>query len=240
MRSNDLVPLLAPKKAEGLGYRQGVVVSWDQETAENTILVAGSVFENLPILNTSEASLLVAGDVIAVISTGPSWAILGRVIIPGTPEAASSIKAITNRIQAAEEVTNGTRNSTSWGNLTGAGVGPSVTVKVGSSGRVLAFWSCEIGQATVGGFLQSQTKTTPHVGIELSGANTVAPEVWRAFNVNLDGASASQFWIQSTAMHLYTDLTPGDTTFTMKYRHDGMTPAADANFNAREIAVFVL
>lgn len=241
-RSNDLVPLFAESGGPGVGMRQGVVVTFNNDTAENTVQVGNSLMTNLAILNSTEASLLAPGDVVTILTSGGTWGILGRFTQPGTPEAVSAIESITNRIQAAEDISSGTRNSTSWGDLTGVGVGPAVTIRVGSSGRVLAFWSAEIGQTTVVGTatLQSQTKNTPHVGVQVSGANTIAPEAWHALNVNLESASSSQFWIQATAMHLYTGLNPGNTTFTMKYRHDGLTPAADLNFNAREIAVFAL
>lgn len=248
MRSDDLVPILAPDPGKPVSFRQGTLISWDQSTAENVVMVGNSLLTNLPILNTSEASILTAGDVVGILVSGATWGILGRFTIPGTPEAVTAIKAITNRIVAANDPTNGTRNSTSWGDLTGVDPGPSVTARVGSSGRVLALWSCELGQATDGGgVLTMQTKTTPHVGIELSGANTVAPDSFNALNANLEfpaspatGNALAEFWFQSAMVHLYTDLNPGDTTFTLKYKHDGMTPSNNLNFNAREIAVFVL
>lgn len=249
MRSDDLAPLLAASPGPAVGYRQGVIVTWDPDTAENTVSVGGTLFTNLNILNTSEASILAAGDVVGILTLPGTWAILGRLTIPGTPEAVSSIQSITNRIQAAQDATNGTRNSTSWGDLTGTAVGPSVEIRVGSSGRVLAFWSCEFGQTTVAGTatLQSQRKNTPHVGIALSGANTATPNEWESLNANIDFATTTgddaavlQFWLQAGTMHLYTGLAAGLTTFTMKYRHDGLTPAGDSNFNARELAVFAL
>lgn len=242
-RSSDLVPLLAAQNnGAGVGFRQGVVLAWDQDTAENSILIGDAVINNLPVLNTSEASLLVPGDVVGVLTAGASWAIMGRLIIPGSPEAATSIRAITNRIQAAEDISGGSRNSSTFGDLTGAAVGPSVTVRVGSSGRVLAFWSAEIGQTAA-----YNTRNTPHVGVAVSGATTRAAEVWNALNFNLEhpssgfsGYAVSSFWIQSAVFHLFTGLTPGDNTFTMQYRTDTMVPNAACNFSAREIAVFAL
>jgi hypothetical protein len=55
-----------------------------------------------------------------------------------------------------------------------------------------------------------------------------------------DALSAA--WLQAAMMHLYTGLTPGLNTFTMKYRHDGITPSSGLSvvFEAREIAVFAL
>ncbi len=248
-----LVPFAGqPVTGKGVSYRQGVVVAWDQDTAENLILVGDTVLENLPCLNTSEASLLVPNDVVGILISGSTWAIIGRLIIPGSPEASSSIQSITNRIKAAEDSTDGSRNSTSYGDLAGTAVGPSVSIRVGSSGRVLCFWSAEIGQvvdSATENIIQYRYRITPHVGVQLTGANSVAPDDFHALNFNLEhpgpgfaGEALSSFWGQVAMMHLFTGLNPGDTTFTMKYRHDGINPSASitSSFNAREIAVFAL
>lgn len=249
MRSDDLVPLLAPSPGPAVGFRQGVIITWDADTAENTVLVGNSVMTNLPILNTSEAAILAAGDVVGILTAGQTWGILGRFTIPGTPEAVSGIKSITNRIVAAEDPSTGSRNSTSWGDLTGTSVGPSTVSRIGPSGRALAFWSCEMGQTVDGsGFLKWSDKITPHVGLALSGANVQSPTDAIALNVNLEHNLAgpdqvqSYFWIQAAMMHLYTGLAPGDTTFTMKYRHDGLLPSSGntVRYNARELAIFAL
>lgn len=243
-RSSDLVPLLAGLGGgKGVGFRQGVVVAWNPDTAENQIQVGNTVIDNLPILNTSEASLLVPGDVVGILTSGSSWAIMGRLVIPGTPEAASSIQAITNRIQAAADPAGGFRNSSTWGDLySPALVGPEVSIRIGASGRALAFWSAEIGQTS-----NWQEKNNPHVGVSVSGANTIAPSDTHALNwhwqfpvIGAPGGAVMNSWIQSSVFHLYTGLDPGDTLFTMKYRHDGITPAGDVKFEAREIVVFAL
>jgi hypothetical protein len=249
VRSDDLVPLLAARNnGAGVGFRQGTVVAWDQDTAENVILVGDSLIENLPVLNTSEASLLIPGDVVMLLTAGASWAVMGRVIIPGSPEAASSIRSITNRIQAAELPGAGYRTSTSYGDLTDAAVGPTVSIRIGSSGRALCFWSAELGQALNGsGVVQYQTRNTPHASVEVGGASTIAPSDFNALNINVEhpgpgfaGEALTSFWMQSSVFHLFSGLTPGLTTFTMKYRTDTMVPANRSYFQAREIAVFAL
>lgn len=241
MRSDSLVPLLAGPPPNDTGFRQGVVVAWDQNTAENLVLVGGTLLENLPALNTSEASILAEGDVVVCVKWGRSWAVLGRVIIPGTAEAASSIQSITNRILAARDGASGTRNSTSFGDLTGANVGPSVTATVGTSGRVLAFWGA--GMGFTGSF---QEDTGCDVGLELTGANTQAASSGFALGLGTQhptspatGAATSSQYIQASNMHLYTGLDPGATTFTMKYRCDN-NPSNATAFAQRELALFVL
>lgn len=246
MRSDDLTPVLAPPPGKAVTYRQGTVVSWNQETAENSILVGDSLMTDLPALNTSEASLLVPGDVVGILVSGSSWAVLGRLIIPGTADAATSIKAITNRIVAAEDPAPGTRNSATYGDLGGgAVVGPAVTIKIGASGRALAFWCCEIGQT-----VPYMEKNTPHVGVEVSGATAVAANAQNALNFALQfpasaftGFALGSLWVQCASFHLFTGLNPGDNTFTLKYRHDGQLPSGasgEVTFQAREIAVFAL
>jgi len=251
MRSDDLVPLLKPDGGKPVGFRQGVIVSWNPDTAANTVLVGGSLMTNLPILNTSEASLLAEGDVVGILTSGPTWAIMGRFTIPGTPEAVSSIQSITNRIQAAADPSSGSRDSTSWGDLTGTSVGPSVTVRIGSSGRALVLWSCELGMVldSAGSVIKYEYRNTPHVGFEISGATTRSAADGHALNFNLEhpgpgftGAALTSFWAQCAMVHLSTGLNAGDNTFTLKYRHDSLNPSASVAsfFNAREIAVFAL
>lgn len=250
MRSADLVPFLAGENnGAGVGFRQGTVVAYDQDTALNTVQVGNSLIDNMPILNTSEASLLVPGDVVGILTAGGTWAIMGRLVIPGTPEAATSIRSITNRIQASEDINEGYRTNNAYGDLTGPAVGPSVTIRVGTSGRVLCFWTAEMGQSinAVGGGITAQERNTPHVAVQVSGANTIPPNDWNALNFNLEhppsgtaGAALSRFWIQCGTMHLFKNLNPGNTTFTLKYRTDTLVPNHRSYFNAREIAVFAL
>lgn len=82
MRSDDLVPLLTPPKETALGYRQGVVVAWDGVTFANTIQVGTAVLTNLPVLTLADNADIVAGDVVGILSLGPSWVILGRFTVP--------------------------------------------------------------------------------------------------------------------------------------------------------------
>lgn len=81
-RSDDLAPLLAPAPAPAVGYRQGVVVAWDSVTFANQVSVGGATVTNLPLLNSSDASLIVPGDTVGILTFGSSWAILGRFTVP--------------------------------------------------------------------------------------------------------------------------------------------------------------
>jgi len=237
MRSDDLVPLLAGGTGKTLGIRQGVLTAWNPDTLENLVTVGGAVLQNLPI--TVNPSDLHAGDVVILESLGASFAIRGRILYPNTPEALNAtVQSVTNRIQAAADVSAGTRNSTTFGDLAGTGVGPAVTIRIGSSGRALVFWGAEIGQT---GVLMSDLN--PHVGVEVSGASTVAANVNNALNFEFfhsGGVNDFQAWWQAGTFHLFTGLNSGSTTFTLKYAHQGITPSTNITFQAREIAVFAL
>jgi hypothetical protein len=251
MRSSDLTPYIANGGASGDNWRQGVVVSWNPDDASNVVQVGGSLFENLPILNTSEASLLSTGDPVAVVGKGSSFAIIGRMVIPGTPEAVSSIQSITNRWYVAKDPSAGSRNSTAWGDLTGTAVGPSVTARITSSGKAAVFWSAELGQVlnTAGTTIQYEYRNTPHVGVQISGATSVPAADGAALNFNVEhiapgftGHALTSFWAQCGTFFFFEDLNPGDTTFTLKYKHDTLAPSSGVTsyFSSRQILVFAM
>lgn len=240
MRGDDLAPLLGAPPAAGVGYRQGTVRAWNPTTAENVIDVDGVEFENLTILNTSEALLLVPGDVVGILTTGQaasSWTILGRLTIPGTDAAASSLRVVSNRIVAATEAAEGTRSSNVYGDLAGAGVnpGPSVQMTVGQSGKALAFFAAEFGYT---GAWESIVNSG--VSVEVSGATSVAASqvfsLAAHFEKSDDGPSFSLV-SQGASMHLFTGLNPGSHTFKMMYRS---VSGQAVRFAQREICVFAL
>ena len=81
-RSDDLAPLFTPGAAPAVGFRQGVVVTWDGVTFANEVTVGGSTLTNLPVLNLSDSASIVPGDVVGILTFGSSWAILGRFTVP--------------------------------------------------------------------------------------------------------------------------------------------------------------
>jgi hypothetical protein len=90
MRSEDLAPLLVGSGRPGLGFHSGTVLSWDPNTGHNTVQVAGAVLTDVPVLNTGETIALQAGHVVALLRSGSSYFILGRVAIPGSSQFAGS------------------------------------------------------------------------------------------------------------------------------------------------------
>lgn len=245
-RSSDLVPYLSLPRHSGNGvsFRQGVVVAWDQNTAENVIRVGGTLLENLPCLNTTEASLIVPNDVVSILISGGTWAVMGRFIVPGTPAAASAISSITSRIKVARIGGSGTRAvGAGYGDLAGGtDVGPEIEVNVGLSGRVLGMWSCQLG--STGAW---QTNVGANASVELSGANAIAASSSYAVGYGYQhptsptsGYALSSDLIQASTIHVFEGLDPGLTTFTMKYEISGATPSNAGIFGQRELALFLL
>jgi hypothetical protein len=243
MRSNDLAALLVQRQPTGVGFRQGVVLAWNPDTAQNTVDVGGVVLTDVPILNTSESRLLTPGAVVGILTAGSSWMILGRVTVPNTPDAASALAMISQRIVAASDPAQGTRSSSSFGDLTGAAVGPSVTVTISSVGRAaLVFWSAGYGEPDD---LSWQPRSTAGISVEVSGATSIAASGDYSLGHNMQfpeapnpGNALTFSSFQNSLMHLFTGLNPGSTNFTMKYRN--LAGTTDCRFETREIAVFAL
>lgn len=94
-----------------------------------------------------------------------------------------------------------------------ATVGPEVTIDVPASGRVLVMWAAQIAAAN------------GEIGLALSGANTASADL----DNQMFSAGNSSF----ATFKLIEGLTPGATTFRMKYKTDGTSKS----FGRRKIAV---
>lgn len=133
--------------------------------------------------------------------------------------------------QTASVATDESLTSASYSDL--ATVGPQVTVNVPSTGRVLVLWGCEarFDDNTSNGAMGA------YVSVALSGANTLAPsDSWRCgfYQQQLNTTSNNIEW-HGAQIHVFSGLTPGNTTFTMKYRNFDGTKTA--RFISRTIAV---
>lgn len=110
----------------------------------------------------------------------------------------------------AAVATNESTASTTYTDL--ATPGPAVTVTVGSSGILLVGFACE-----------QFNGPTPVTSVALSGANTVAAADGFGQSISAD--------IRTGRTHLFTGLSAGSTTVTMKYRTTGGT----SNWKDREV-----
>jgi hypothetical protein len=74
---------LFPQDAEvEMGFRQGIVLSFDLVTGANTINMGGTILTNVPILNLSGTTVLMNGDVVGLLRSKTNYFILGHIIIP--------------------------------------------------------------------------------------------------------------------------------------------------------------
>lgn len=90
-----LAELLAPKNARAqelseLSFHQGIVTSWDSETGENTVTIAGAPIVDVPMLNIGDTTNILVDDTVAVLRYRNAYFIIGRIVIPGTGGFASS------------------------------------------------------------------------------------------------------------------------------------------------------
>lgn len=76
--SDDFLSFLTPPESN-LGYRQGTVVTWNEDSGTNTVNVAGTDFVNLPIISQSDVRNIRPGDAVAVIRYNDSYAVLGKI-----------------------------------------------------------------------------------------------------------------------------------------------------------------
>lgn len=71
-------------------FRQGVVLTFDTAAGTSTVDVGGLVLSNLPLLNIGDTVNLAPGNVVVLMRINGSWAILGRVVVPGSSVLNSS------------------------------------------------------------------------------------------------------------------------------------------------------
>ena len=186
-----------------MSYRQGVVVEFDPATLANRLLVGGAYLDDVPVLGVAEAASLAAGSVVGLMVVGSTWAIIGRIVTPGTVEATDAITLVSQRTKSDTIATSEATASTSYTDL--ATVGPTVTgVPIGVSGRAVVSVGAVVGLLTGG---------VAFMSFSISGATTAAADDTRAYIVadNLITIGASK---QVTV----SGLTPGLHTFTAKYR----------------------
>lgn len=121
-----------------------------------------------------------------------------------------------------------TTTSTSYANLTTTT--DTVTVTIGANGLALV---------TISSRMQNNTSAAiVYVGVDISGANTVAATDTTAMLIQVSNANFVYRW---SSCFLLTGLTAGSTTFKLKYKvADGGGGAGTATFTDRRIAVVPL
>lgn len=209
--------------ARPMNYRVGVIKAWDPDTAENTVTVDGADFTNLPILNTSEALALTPGAVVGIIDVGYTWAILGRMTIPGTPDAASVLDIF--NFATADVSTGESTSSSTPGNL--ATPGPAAAVNIGPSGRCFVTLSAWMTWAAI-------TETIGEMTFMANGPTLVLVNSSRSLRVGWASSGGGEF--QGSRRLLLTGLLPGAYTFTAQYAQRGNV-GNSVSFSNRNITV---
>ena len=109
-----------------LGFRQGVVVSWDESTGTNAVNVNGVILNNLPSLNLGEFVILQPGDVVGLLRAGTTYFILGRLTLPAGPDRNRASMGATQAENAAvgftipsnyADITVGSATLPSWADM---------------------------------------------------------------------------------------------------------------------------
>jgi hypothetical protein len=118
----------------------------------------------------------------------------------------------------ASVLTSESTSSTAYADL--ATVGPQVTVSTGSLALVL--FSSRIGN--------SLTNGAAEVSVAVSGASSVAANA--NWSIKLDGIASTNN-LRNGCAHMFSGLTPGTNTFTMKY----LVGSGTGTFAARELIV---
>lgn len=103
--------------------------------------------------------------------------------------------------------------------------GPSITLTTGS--HALVIWGGQVGNTT-------STTASSRIAMQVSGATSIAATDNQAFgHVQSPGTSARTI---GTNGYLYTTLTPGTNTFTLKYR----VSSGQGLFHFRKLSVLPL
>lgn len=244
---DDLGELFAPPPASPsleMRYRQGRIITFDQITLENTVDVGGTVMSNLPLLGVGEATLLVPGSIVGITAVQSlrgtaTWAILGRMVEPNSADAQDAISLLSSWITTSAIQTQETSSTNSYVDL--ATFGPSVTVTVRETGRILLVLTCQIQWIDA----DPADGRGGEVTVEMSGANTMStataegPIRLTNFNGVNAGTSASLQGTYTQAV-VVEGLNSGSTTITMKYKARPAGEASGVDFGRRSITVITL
>lgn len=230
MKSTDLVPLLTPSGDEAVGYRQGIIVTFDPATLANTVQVDGQTFTNLPILGVAEAVTLTPGSTVGIHTYRGVWYIVGRIVTPGSSAATEAVSLLANSFFSEQVDAEESTSSATFGDL--ATVGPTVAgVRVGPSGRALVILTAAFVSA-VG------APSAAVMGFEVSGASTLAPDETRAaYLLNGVLTPGEGIVLRDSAVVLVDGLNPGVHTFEAKY---ASTFGNAVSFGRRNVTVLAL
>jgi hypothetical protein len=218
-KTDDLSTLFG--SGEKRSWHTGVIVSWDELTGSNVVLVENQLFNDIRVLSVGLVQPFQPGDVVEIEVRGSQWFILGKVRMPG----AGSAEQIRSAEVLAYELAAGVFP---FGDL--ATVGPVLEdVYVGSSRRCLV---------TISAYIQV-SQASARIGVQVSGSSTIAPATKHtAVNFLNAGTGASGITSARTFMLTAADgLNQGLNTFTAKYNVFLVGTGTGGNFGDRTLIV---
>ncbi len=188
-------------------FRQGRIVSFNSATGANTVEVAGAVLTNLALLNSGEAVLYQPGDAVILVKYAASWAILGRIFVPGASKLASAAVEFATLNQYADNFSlsttdavkaSGTVTVPSWANQVFA-------IVVGLCGAVNSRAAADILQAYV--MVDGVQLSVPYMTAAVGASVAVTPSFARAYSVapggtitvQLKASTSGGAWAANTA-----------------------------------------
>lgn len=221
-RSSDIAPYLVHKEDES-AFHQGVVLTWDSLTGQNTVDVAGGILTDVAVLSTGDSIMLAAGDNVFLIRFKSTFFILGRI----SPAGSGALG-----IRSAASPATGFTNSTTYGDLS-IGAGPSLSsVFIPTTRRCLVLVCTAI-------YANVNDDGAAHFSV--SGASTITPPTGGsafsegAFMGGFGGTTATEGTATRTFLLTSADgLNTGLHTFTMKYLSRA---GGDASFSDKVITV---
>ncbi|THV26014.1 hypothetical protein [Glycomyces paridis] len=222
-------------------YDQATVVEWNPDTGENVIRYRGDDFPNVPMIGSTDILVTQPGDQVAVMTSTPAggagsmW-ITGRIVVPGTPEAARSIEFMTSaiaqeisaavfaeRIKSDADPDLATRNATTFGDPEVGSAGPAVTGVSIVSGTAIVIMGCNLKAAS--DETDGSVFSAGYVGFEISGATSVpatepTSSMWSLVRKTGTITTDESIEILSTftSVQRVTGLNPGLHDFSLKYR----------------------
>lgn len=231
MQASEIADLITqgiqgPTGAEDLALHTGVILSWDESSGTNAVLVGNSSMTNLKAVQPGIGMQYVQGDVVLVVRKQTQYFVLGKVAAPGGNN--------TNQIKSAEVVAQEISGSTTYGDL--ATYGPELTINIGSSRRFLLMVNCYM---FVSGTVAANTLVGGNMTVNVTGASIIpvvgtVSAAWVGNGITNGSGGGGQF-SRMFVMTAANGVNPGPNTFTAKYKTALLSPAV--SFQTRNITV---
>lgn len=220
--------LRGPEGPEDAGFHTGSILTWDQTSGVNTVLVNGVIMSNLKSLQGGIPTWYSVGDTVVIIRKQTQYFIMGRVAAPGLGGGSGPTSASSglNEIFDTANV---------WAGVPAFPNTPQLTTYIGNSRSCLIMLACEVYvKAGDPAFATNVHNPTAEGGISvaISGATTVAAgtfapqnafnriEFWNATGQAVQSLiTITRTWMTSSSLLLNV----GSNTFTMKYKTIGGT-----------------